>query len=63
MAFSLDHTLSDRLRRMVDTIVDEVDPVRIVLFPKPEGTSTIHLTWISSSSLTSRFGMVGNGST
>lgn len=32
MAFALDHALSDRLRRMVDTIVDEVDPVRIVLF-------------------------------
>lgn len=26
------YTLPDRLRRMVDTIVDEVDPVRIVLF-------------------------------
>ena len=32
MAFALDHTLSARLRRMVDTIVSEVDPVRIVLF-------------------------------
>ena len=32
MALAPDHTLSARLRRMVDTIVDEADPVRIVLF-------------------------------
>jgi predicted nucleotidyltransferase len=32
MALPPDHALSDRLRHIVDTIVDEVDPVRIVLF-------------------------------
>ena len=32
MAFAPDHALSTRLRRIVDTIVNEVDPVRIVLF-------------------------------
>ena len=32
MALAPDRTLSARLQRMVDTIVDEVDPVRIVLF-------------------------------
>ena len=32
MAFAPDHTLSARLRRIVDTIVNEVDPIRIVLF-------------------------------
>jgi predicted nucleotidyltransferase len=32
MARASDHTLPDRLRRMVDVIVDEVDPSQIVLF-------------------------------
>ena len=32
MALASDHTLSARLRQMVATIVDEADPVQIVLF-------------------------------
>jgi predicted nucleotidyltransferase len=32
MSTASDHTLPDRLRRMVDVIVDEVDPSQIVLF-------------------------------
>ena len=32
MALAADHTLSARLRQMVATIVDEADPVQIVLF-------------------------------
>lgn len=32
MSTAFDHTLTVRLRRIVDTIVDEVDPVQIVLF-------------------------------
>jgi predicted nucleotidyltransferase len=32
MSIASDHTLPDRLRRMVDAIVDEVDPSQIVLF-------------------------------
>lgn len=32
MTHTLAHTLPDRLRRMVDTIVDEVAPHQIVLF-------------------------------
>lgn len=32
MSTASEHTLPDRLRRMVDTIVDEVEPDQIVLF-------------------------------
>ena len=32
MAHASDHPVPDRLRRMVDVIVNEVDPSQIVLF-------------------------------
>lgn len=43
MSNALDHPHSARLRRMVDTIVDEVSPVQIILFgSQVQGEATDH---------------------
>lgn len=43
MALAPDHTLSARLRRMVDTIVDEVDLLIIVEEPFRSGRARVEL--------------------